>query len=83
MQKKTCWSMTFALVVFCVVVQSLLNESVYSQGRGNVTPEVIARRNANRNLNSGGRNYDETKGVVAHNAVHHSKQYPLEEIAKK
>lgn len=31
-----------------------------------------------RNLNTGGRNYDETKGVVARNAVHHSKQYPTE-----
>jgi putative CocE/NonD family hydrolase len=29
-----------------------------------------------RNLNTGGNNYDEDKGVVAHNAVHHSKQYP-------
>jgi putative CocE/NonD family hydrolase len=29
-----------------------------------------------RNLNTGGRNYDETTGIVAHNAVHHSKQYP-------
>jgi hypothetical protein len=29
-----------------------------------------------RNLNTGGNNYDEVKGVVAHNAVHHSKQYP-------
>jgi uncharacterized protein len=31
-----------------------------------------------RNLNTGGKNYDESKGVVAHNAVHHSKQYPSE-----
>ena len=31
-----------------------------------------------RNMNTGGRNYDETKGVVAHNKVHHSKQYPAE-----
>ncbi len=31
-----------------------------------------------RNLNTGGNNYDETKGVVAHNSVHHSKQYPAE-----
>jgi uncharacterized protein len=31
-----------------------------------------------RNLNTGGKNYDETRGVVAHNAVHHSKQYPSE-----
>ena len=29
-----------------------------------------------RNLNTGGRNYDETKGIVAHNVVHHSKQHP-------
>jgi uncharacterized protein len=31
-----------------------------------------------RNLNTGGRNFDEAKGVVARNAVHHSKQYPSE-----
>jgi len=31
-----------------------------------------------RNLNTGGRNYDESKGVIAHNVVHHSKQYPSE-----
>jgi putative CocE/NonD family hydrolase len=29
-----------------------------------------------RNLNTGGNNYDETKGVVARNSVHHSAQYP-------
>jgi len=29
-----------------------------------------------RNLNTGGRNYDESKGIVAHNVVHHSVQYP-------
>jgi putative CocE/NonD family hydrolase len=29
-----------------------------------------------RNMNTGGKNYDETKGVVAHNVVHHGKQYP-------
>ena len=29
-----------------------------------------------RNLNTGGNNFDETKGVVARNAVHHSRQYP-------
>jgi hypothetical protein len=31
-----------------------------------------------RNLNTGGKNYDESKGVVARNALHHSKQYPSE-----
>jgi len=29
-----------------------------------------------RNLNTGGNNYDESEGVVAHNEVHHSAQYP-------
>jgi putative CocE/NonD family hydrolase len=29
-----------------------------------------------RNLNTGGNNYDETKYVIAHNAVHHSAGYP-------
>jgi putative CocE/NonD family hydrolase len=29
-----------------------------------------------RNLNTGGNNYDESEGVVAHNAIHHSREYP-------
>lgn len=29
-----------------------------------------------RNLNTGGNNYDEATGLVAHNAVHHSRVYP-------
>jgi uncharacterized protein len=29
-----------------------------------------------RNLNTGGDNYDETEGVVAHNSVHHAAAYP-------
>lgn len=29
-----------------------------------------------RNLNTGGNNYDEAQGVVAHNQIHHSKKYP-------
>lgn len=29
-----------------------------------------------RNLNTGGRTWDETEGVVARNTVHHSRQYP-------
>ena len=31
-----------------------------------------------RNLNTGGKNFDESEGVVAHNTVHHSKLYPSE-----
>jgi putative CocE/NonD family hydrolase len=33
-----------------------------------------------RNMNTGGNNWDEVKGVVAKNAVHHSKQYPAEVV---
>lgn len=29
-----------------------------------------------RNLNTGGNNFDESEGVVAKNAIHHSKEYP-------
>jgi putative CocE/NonD family hydrolase len=29
-----------------------------------------------RNLNTGGNNYDEATGVTAHNSIHHSAQYP-------
>jgi putative CocE/NonD family hydrolase len=29
-----------------------------------------------RNLNTGGNNYDEVQGVIARSVVHHSKQYP-------
>ena len=29
-----------------------------------------------RNLNTGGRNYDEATGVIARNTIHHSRQYP-------
>jgi hypothetical protein len=29
-----------------------------------------------RNLNTGGNNYDESDGVIAHNKIHHSSEYP-------
>jgi hypothetical protein len=29
-----------------------------------------------RNLNTGGNNYDESVGLVAHNVIHHGPQYP-------
>jgi predicted acyl esterase len=29
-----------------------------------------------RNMNTGGKNYDEKTGPVAHNKVHHSAKYP-------
>jgi len=29
-----------------------------------------------RNLNTGGNNYDETEWIVAENTIYHSKEYP-------
>ena len=29
-----------------------------------------------RNLNTGGHNFDESEGVIAHNKIHHTRQYP-------
>ena len=29
-----------------------------------------------RNLNTGGNNYDEKIGILAHNKIHHSKEHP-------
>ena len=46
MRKRTFWTATLAILTACFVVQIPANENVYSQGRGNVTPEVVARRNA-------------------------------------
>ncbi len=33
-----------------------------------------------RNLNTGGNNYDEIKGVIARNAIHHSAEYPSQVV---
>ena len=33
-----------------------------------------------RNLNTGGNNYDETVGVIAHNTLHHTEEYPSQII---
>ena len=46
MKKKTFWTLTLILLAFCLVINFPASESVYSQGRGAVTPEVIARRKA-------------------------------------
>ena len=36
-----------------------------------------------RNMNTGGNNYDETEGVPARNAVHHSPDYPSHVLLPK
>src|SRR5471030_1604292 len=63
--------------VYKVTLQPLTTSNYFAAGhklRIEVSSSNFPR--FDRNLNTGGNNYDEAKGVVAHNAVHHSKQYP-------
>jgi predicted acyl esterase len=57
-----------------------MNTSNYFEAGHRIRLEVSSSNfpRFDRNLNTGGKNYDESQGVVAHNAVHHSKQYPSE-----
>lgn len=63
--------------VYKVTLQPL-NTSNYFEAGHRLRIEVSSSNfpRFDRNLNTGGNNYDEDKGVVAHNAVHHSKLYP-------
>jgi len=60
------------------VTLSPLNTSNYFPAGHRIRIEVSSSNfpRFDRNLNTGGNNYDETQGIVAHNAVHHSRQYP-------
>jgi len=63
--------------VYKLTFQPLTTSNYFSAGhrlRIEVSSSNFPR--FDRNLNTGGNNYDEEKGVVAHNAVHHSREYP-------
>jgi putative CocE/NonD family hydrolase len=63
--------------VYKVALQPLTTSNYFEAGhrlRIEVSSSNFPR--FDRNLNTGGNNYDEASGVVAHNVVHHSKQYP-------
>jgi putative CocE/NonD family hydrolase len=63
--------------VYKVTLQPLTTSNFFAPGhrlRLEVSSSNFPR--FDRNLNTGGHNYDEATGVVAHNTVHHSKQYP-------
>jgi putative CocE/NonD family hydrolase len=63
--------------VYKVMLQPLNTSNYFAAGhrlRIEVSSSNFPR--FDRNLNTGGNNYDEDRPVVAHNAVHHSKQYP-------
>ncbi|HUK17822.1 MAG TPA: CocE/NonD family hydrolase [Bryobacteraceae bacterium] len=62
--------------VYKVTLQPMTTSNYFAAGH-RIRVEVSSSNfpRFDRNLNTGGNNYDETRGVVAHNAVHHSRQY--------
>jgi predicted acyl esterase len=63
--------------VYKVALQPLTTSNYFAPGhrlRIEVSSSNFPR--FDRNLNTGGNNYDEAKGVIAHNSIHHSRMYP-------
>ena len=65
--------------VYKVTLQPMTTSNYFEAGH-RIRLEVSSSNfpRFDRNMNTGGKNYDESKGVVARNAVHHSRQYPSE-----
>jgi putative CocE/NonD family hydrolase len=65
--------------VYKVTLQPMTTSNYFEAGH-RIRIEVSSSNfpRFDRNLNTGGKNYDEAQGIVAHNAVHHSRQYPSE-----
>ena len=63
--------------VYKVVVGPLTTSNFFDAGH-RIRIEVSSSNfpRFDRNMNTGGKNYDEAQGVVAHNSVHHSAKYP-------
>ncbi len=63
--------------VYKVALQPMTTSNYFAPGH-RIRIEVSSSNfpRFDRNLNTGGNNYDEVNGVVAHNKIHHSKQYP-------
>src|SRR5262245_57677422 len=63
--------------VYRVTLQPLTTSNYFAPGH-RIRIEVSSSNfpRFDRNLNTGGNNYDEAKGIVAQNTVHHSKQHP-------
>ncbi len=63
--------------VYKVTLQPMTTSNYFEAGH-RIRIEVSSSNfpRFDRNMNTGGRNYDESSGVVARNAVHHSRQYP-------
>ncbi len=63
--------------VYKVVLQPMTTSNYFEAGH-RIRIEVSSSNfpRFDRNMNTGGKNYDEVQGVLAHNEVHHSQQYP-------
>jgi predicted acyl esterase len=63
--------------VYKVALQPMTTSNYFAPGH-RIRIEVSSSNfpRFDRNLNTGGQNYDETKALIAHNSVHHSAQYP-------
>jgi uncharacterized protein len=63
--------------VYKVVFQPMTTSNYFDTGH-RIRIEISSSNfpRFDRNMNTGGNNYDEVSGVVAHNAVHHSQKYP-------
>jgi hypothetical protein len=63
--------------VYKVALQPMTTSNYFAPGH-RIRIEVSSSNfpRFDRNLNTGGNNYDETTSLVAHNSVHHSTQYP-------
>jgi putative CocE/NonD family hydrolase len=64
-------------VVYELPVSSMSTSNYFAEGH-RIRIEVSSSNfpRFTRNLNTGGKNYDETEGVVAHNRVHSSHAHP-------
>jgi hypothetical protein len=63
--------------VYKVTLQPMTTSNYFAAGH-RIRIEVSSSNfpRFDRNMNTGGNNYDEAQGVAAHNVVHHSRQYP-------
>jgi putative CocE/NonD family hydrolase len=62
--------------VYKIALQPMTTSNYFASGH-RIRIEVSSSNfpRFDRNMNTGGNNYDEDKGVIAHNAIHHSAQY--------
>jgi putative CocE/NonD family hydrolase len=63
--------------VYKVTLQPMTTSNYFATGH-RIRIEVSSSNfpRFDRNLNTGGNNYDETESIIARNTVHHSRQYP-------